>query len=348
MANQSTTEKADQRLIENIDQVLNFATKIQSEAYRPIKTGLNFYDDLMDGGAMPQTLTILLAAQGAGKTILLQQLAESIAAQHKMHVVYLNFEMPTEQLLARAISARIYKRGNMKLTQKQIMRGYQWTEAQRAEILETIEEYEQEAFYISYNPKGIHADIEEIQGYLKELTENHDSGAPAPILFVDYLQLIQSKNKEYKDVKDRLTQVLLDLKEYAIHNNTCVYLISAVNRQSMENVNVNSARDTSAIEYQADYLFALENYKDQAAANSEGLQRMVLKLLKSRDGQSGLYSIVNRNGKYNLFPPEKCEYKGAYVKTGKKTTKEDVPQMYKALEKLTGVYGEGTETQEEF
>ena len=330
-------ETRKKRAAENVEQFFDFRDKIQKETYKPIKTGLDFYDELMDGGAQTQTLTVLIAEQGAGKSMLLQQLAESIAAQHGRRVIYLNFEMSREQLLARAISARIYKRGNMKKTQKEILRGYNWTDKERAEILEALDEYEREALpYISYNPKGIDANIEDLEEYLNELGER--SGTAAPVLFVDYLQLIQNRRGEKsQEIKDRLTQVLIDLKQYAIKNNTFVYLISAINRQSStaQKVTAASARDTSAIEYQADYLISLQNYKDQAAANNKGLQRMTLKLLKTRDGQSGVYSTVYRNGKYNFF---KGEYKGAYIELGENADPEKMPEMYQALEALAGVY----------
>ncbi len=326
-------ETRKKRAAENVEQFFDFRDKIQKETYKPIKTGLDFYDELMDGGAQTQTLTVLIAEQGAGKSMLLQQLAESIAAQHDRRVIYLNFEMSREQLLARAISARIYKRGNMKKTQKDILRGYNWTDKERAEILEALDEYEREALpYISYNPKGIDANIEDLEEYLNELGEySAVLQNPAPVLFVDYLQLIQNKRGEKsQEIKDRLTQVLIDLKHYAIKNNTFVYLISAINRQSStaQKITAASARDTSAIEYQADYLISLQNYKDQATANNKGLQRMILKLLKTRDGQSGVYSTVYRNGKYNFF---KGEYKGEYDEIMDATDQIELPEAYSFL-----------------
>ena len=291
----------EERAAENVEQFFAFKEKIQSDIFRPVKTGLPFYDQLLGGGPMAQTLTVLLAEEKAGKTIFMQQLAESIAAQHGRRVIYLNFEMAGEQLLARAISARIYKRGNMKLTAKQVLQGYKWTDEQRGEILEAVDEYEREALpYIAYNPKGIKQEVKAIEKYLDELAFVN---CQAPILFVDYLQLIQGGNSQ--DIKDRLTQILFDLKKYAIKGNTLVYLISAVNRDSKKKyIDANSGRDTSAIEYQADYLLTLQNYKDQAVANRKGLQRMILKLERSRDDKSNTYCIIYRDGANNLFTGE--------------------------------------------
>ena len=307
---EKTAEARRERAEQNAQQFIDFREAIQKETFRPIRTGLDFYDELMQGGAQSQTLTVLIAEQGAGKSMLLQQLAESIATTEHRRVIYLNFEMSSAQLLARAISARVRKRGNMRKSQRDILRGYKWNEKERAEILEVLDEYERESLpYISYNPQGVKRVKPTLEGLKEYEAELLQHPQPAPVLFVDYLQLIQNgSGAKQMEVKDRLTQVLIDLKEYAIKGNTFVYLISAINRPSFGNSNSNitatRARDTSAIEYQADYLIALQNAKDQEAANRKGLQRMELKLLKSRDGKSGNYTVVYRDGENNRFTDE--------------------------------------------
>ena len=327
---EKTAEARRERAEQNAQQFIDFREAIQKETFRPIRTGLDFYDELMKGGAQSQTLTVLIAEQGAGKSMLLQKLAESIATTEHRRVIYLNFEMSSAQLLARAISARVCNRGNMRKSQRDILRGYKWNEKERAEILEALDEYERESLpYISYNPQGVKPTLEDLKEYEAELLQHPQ---PAPVLFVDYLQLIQNgSSAKQMEVKDRLTQVLIDLKEYAIKGNTFVYLISAINRPSFGNSNSNitatRARDTSAIEYQADYLLALQNAKDQEAANRKGLQRMELKLLKSRDGKSGDYSVIYRDGKANNFFGE---YEGVYIDPEEKKK----PAAYKTLEAL--------------
>ena len=303
-------DPAKERAERNVEQFYAFVDKIQGTAYKPIETGLGFYDELT-GGARPQTLTILLAAQKSGKTMLFEQLAEALAMQHKRHIVYLNFEMSREQLLARAISARIKKRGNMSKSMTDILEGYKWTTEERREIMAAIDEYMRDSLpYISYNPDDVQPTIESLDTYLKELEET----PTPPHLFVDYLQLLQGEKRE--DVKDRLIRALIMLKAYATKAHAAVFLISAVNRPSKEHITASSARDTSSIEYQADTLLSLENYKEQEAANRKGLQRMTLRLLNTRFGESDLYSVIYRDGKNNVFTGEyrgKCEASGKEV-----------------------------------
>ena len=280
------------------DELTDFFDKVQTTAYKPIESGLQFFDDLT-GGTMSQTLTVLLGEPGSGKSMLMQQLAENMATHNTdRKVIYINFEMSKEQLLARAISARVHSRGKISRTQRQILQGYKWTEAERREIAAAIDDYRRESLdHIAYNPAEVTPELDNIIEYLNTLTAQAD-GKPAPALFVDYLQLIQSD--KLQDIKDRLTAALIALKEYAIKNNTFVYLISAINRNSNGHITIASARDTSAIEYQADVILSIDNYKDQE--NNGGLRRMILNVLKGRDGSgSGCYRIINRDGANNTF-----------------------------------------------
>ena len=288
-----------------LDKFEAFKNSIQGETFKPIRTGVDFYDQITEGGAQVQTLTVLVAKQGSGKSLLFQQIAESLARQgESRRVVYLNFEMSYSQLLARAISARLSRRGIIHKTQKQVLRGYEWTEAEREEIEKALEEYEFEsAPYISYNPEQVAPSVEALEAYYKKLIEDSKlTGQPAPVLFLDYLQLIQSDKAQ--DTKDKLTQTLLDLKSYCIEGNTFAFLISAA-RRGEDHITAESARDTSSIEYTSDYLLSLEDAEGQAEANYKGRQRMVLKMLKSRDGETGKAQYIERDGANCIFKGER-------------------------------------------
>ena len=81
----------------------DFMAKIQTEAYKPIQTGMPAFDKLLGGGILRQSLVILTAAPGIGKTAFAQQVFEAMAMQGA-DVLFLNLEMSREQLIARSIS----------------------------------------------------------------------------------------------------------------------------------------------------------------------------------------------------------------------------------------------------
>lgn len=295
------------------DELTAFLEKIQTEAYRPNRTGLNFFDDLTGGGIVNQSLLLLMAAPGAGKTTLAQQLAEAIA-KDKRPVLYFNFEMSTEQMLAKAISAKAYKYGVDK-TALQILQGYKWTDDDRRNIEAAIEDYRQNNYpYIRYNPPGT---TNEINGLLKYLDRTGaaavERGQQAPAAIVDYLHLITSSDK--LDAQELIKQTVKGLKQYAVKYNTFVIGISATNRDSNKHgrITLESGRDSSNIEYTGDYVISL-NYDDidsgkvkasdvEAIAELQQAKRrvMILRVLKSRFFMPGKSVKTMFDAAHNMF-----------------------------------------------
>ena len=177
------------------DDITDFLEKIQTDAYKPHRTGLNFFDNLLGGGIVQQSILLLMAAPGTGKTTLAQQLAETIA-EHGEPVLFVNFEMSREQLLAKAISAKLYKRGIDK-TMIGVLQGYNWTIDEQLSIEAVIEDYRRNNYpYIKYNPAGATSDLNSLLAFLTATGERAKAaGDPAPAVVIDYLHLITSRDR---------------------------------------------------------------------------------------------------------------------------------------------------------
>lgn len=275
-------------------EVLTFIEQWKSEKFRPYETGLKFFDDLLSGGIMRQSLVLLLAAPAAGKTTLCQQIATEIAAR-KNPVIYLNFEMSREQMIAKILSARIFQKNRSVeniITALDILQGYKWTEEQERQIREAAEEYRTTIEpYLSFKPESIGTDNAELKKYLEEQAEAaKKNGQEAPAVVVDYLQLLKVPGME---IKEALQQILYTLKEYANRHYTFVIGVSAKRRdKDSKKITMDSGRDSSNIEYSADYMLGL-NYYDIEVNNvkkddeieemkRENPRRMALTLLKGR------------------------------------------------------------------
>lgn len=297
----------------NRNYIDDFLEKIQTEAYKPYQTDLSFFDDLLNGGVIRQSLLLLMAAPGTGKTTLCQQISEAMAA-HQKPVIYLNFEMSREQMLAKAISGRLAKRGKF-YSALHIMQGYKWNEAEAAEIKEALQEYSRDIFpYLQYNPDGVSSDLDNILEYLKAVGEQAKAaGAAAPVIVVDYLHLISSKNNI--DTQELIKQSVTGLKKYAIDYDTFVISIVATNRNgnSSGRITLESGRDSSNIEYTADYQLSLNyfdidngNIKPHEVDKISILQRqeerqMIIRVLKGRFVQPGRTANVWFNAASNYF-----------------------------------------------
>lgn len=300
------------------DDLTKFFDVIQTEAYKPHPTGLKFFDNLLDGGIVNQSLLLLLAAPAAGKTTLVQQIAEEMA-KNKNPIIYLNFEMSREQMLAKAISAKYYRNGGNK-TALGVLRGYEWSDDDRTGLAMIVDEYRRNNYpYIRYNPDGVTSEIHALLKYLTAIgNAATKAGQQAPAIVVDYLHLITSNEKT--DDAELIKQTVIGLKDYAKNYNTFVIGIIASNRASNKSgrLTMESGRDSSNLEYTGDYILSL-NYeeidngtikpnstKDDINEKLENLYNrdkrpMILRVLKNRFGQQGKSRKLLFNAPYNIF-----------------------------------------------
>lgn len=299
-----------------------FMRRVQTEEYRPLETGMQTFDRLLGGGITRQSLVVLSAAPGAGKTALASQIFEQFAANGNP-VLFLNLEMSREYLLARSLSRSLYRMG-YKMTATDVLRGYKWSENQRAHVLEAVANYRQRiAPYLAYNPHGNTSNIRDIKGTLDTIATRHiNEGKPPPVVVLDYLHLLSA---DRMDAQEIVKAGIAMLKDYAIRYNTFVLAIAANNRESNRsgNISQSSARDSSAIEYTADIQLSL-NYAaledGDTKPNSEHKYRadspqdmdllmmrnpreMVVRVLKNRMNKPGGKLYMNFDAAHSLFVP---------------------------------------------
>lgn len=257
---QNAVETAGNAVVrDSVELFDSFMGKIQTEAYKPMRTGMSAFDNLLGGGIMKQSLVILSAAPGTGKTTFAQQIFETMAKDGN-DVVFLNLEMSREQLLARSVS-RIVKRNGGTLTASGILQGFKWTDEQRRQANQAATEYRTRiAPRMHYNPDGCTTDLQSITEVLtREAEMAIAAGRKPPVVVLDYLHLVTSAQRE--EQSEIVKKTVAALKDYAIKYDTFVFCISATNRTSNQRgtISLESGRDTSAIEYTADIALSL-NY----------------------------------------------------------------------------------------
>jgi DNA primase len=240
----------------------SFLQAITTEKYKPIPTGIKSLDSKLGGGFMRQWLVTLGAPPGAGKTALAQWIFEGMAERGNT-CLYFNAEMSREQLTARSLAKIIFEKYNTTITTPQILQGYQWSDNQREKVEAAVKEYtEKIAPFMCYNPEpkdrnGSPAEIHQIIKIAQaEADRATAAGLDAPILIIDYLQLIEADGQE--DKAEIIKTALRLLKGYAIKYNTIVFVITAHKRDGGGASTMESGRDTSNIEYSADLLLGLD------------------------------------------------------------------------------------------
>lgn len=288
-----------------------FLETIQTRKYEPIPTGIADLDRALGGGFMRQQLVLLGAAPGAGKTALAAWIFEGMAKKGT-DCLFLNLEMSREQLLARSI-ARIARSNGDKVTPAEILQGYRWTENQREAVAVAAQEYKEGiAQHLLYNPDGLTAQLDSILEYAeREAAKKEATGAPAPLLVVDYLQVIEGGARE--DKVDLIQRAVKGLKAFAIKHNTIVFAIMAQNREANKAgvSDIGSGRDTSNLEYGADLLLGLDYTgcldrpghpaKARSQLTDEELNRKTLRVLKSRFSATGMEIDLYFSGESAAF-----------------------------------------------
>jgi replicative DNA helicase len=302
---------------ENVLDFDTFINRIQTDAYKPIETGIKWFDNLLGGGILKQSVLLLLAAPAAGKTTLAQQIAQDMAAK-KQKVIYLNLEMSREQMLAKGLSslmAAVPERNAIRKTAAEILQGYKWTEEERRAVLSAAERYRREIDpYLTYNPEECQKTAEGLKEFLTKTGEAaKERGERGPVIVLDYLHLLQAGGNA--DTQETIKAGLIVLKDYAIKYDSIVLAIAATNRASNAGgITIDSGRDSSAIEFTADYQLSL-NYTaiekpanndkrlspgDIKALQQEKPRKMTVSVLKGRLYETGqsvdllYYSAYNR------------------------------------------------------
>lgn len=283
-----------------------------------VPTGFSELDKELDGGLYPG-LYILGAISSLGKTTLLLQLADQIAAAG-YDVLYFSLEMAASELISKSVSRLTYLNCNGNTANAKTARGittasrYQNYSQEEKDLINTsIEAYGQYAErLIIYEGIG-NIGVEQIKQAVaehKELTGN------TPLVFVDYLQILAPYDLRASD-KQNTDKAVLELKRLSRDYKTSVIAISSFNRDNYTSeVNMAAFKESGAIEYGSDVLLALQpqgmkpgytkaEQKDNAdlvkkcKASAERSVEAVI--LKNRNGRTGSKVGFSYHSLFNCF-----------------------------------------------
>lgn len=292
-----------ERMTKATSRVDAFLQAVTTERYKPIETGFKPFDRITGGGLVRQSLVMLAAAPGQGKTTLAAQLFEGMAKQGQQ-VIFVNLEMSREQLIAKSLARHAYKMGYGDFSASDIMRGYSWTEEQAQAIKQAALDYKRDiAHNFTYADRDeTTAQLDSIMDFLRSSARQAKrAGREAPVVVVDYLHIIQtadSKGREEEQAQ-AIKRSVIELKAFAIEYNTIVFAILATNREAnrSKELTLYSGRDTSNIEYSADMFLTLQPEEKDGEDNPAILLRME----KNRMGEMGQKAAFYFDGKHGIF-----------------------------------------------
>lgn len=294
-------------------------------------TGLKALDNVLNGG-LREGLYCIGALSGAGKTTLVLQIADAIAAAGN-DVLYISLEMSADELTAKSISRRTYQqciedgadhekilaiaRTTLNVLRCDIATIAQKEAFQRAAIAYT--EHEAKHLYIVEGMQGVNADK------VRQLVLNHrQRHGTAPVVVIDYMQLLTIADTTQNSDKQKMDTAIKALKDLSRDFKIPVLAISSMNRASYtEGLNMASYKESGNIEYTADVLLALEiplpNDDCKGKTKAAGEQRnaffkkinarqrhgkpvkVEIKVLKCRTAAPGTAATVDSCNMFNCF-----------------------------------------------
>ena len=258
-------------------------------------------DDELDGGLYPG-LYILGAISSLGKTTLLLQIADQIAAAG-YDILYFSLEMAAAELISKSISRHTYRlsddRRNAKTARgiTTASRYQSYSKTEKDLINAAIRAYGDYAKNL-YIYEGIgNIGVEQIK---KTVEEHIELTGKTPLVFIDYLQILAPYDMRASD-KQNTDKAVLELKRISRDYKTPVIGISSFNRDNYSTeVNMSAFKESGAIEYGSDVLLALQPQGMKPGSTATD-QKHNIKLVKdckaSEDRNIEAVILKNRNGK---------------------------------------------------
>lgn len=225
----------------------------------PTPTGIARLDSVLDGGMRPG-LYALGALSSMGKTTLAVQIADHMAANGR-GVLFVTIEQSARELEAKSLARMMRERSGdaaaasaSEITSR--ARREAWPEAKTAALLDACDAYAatvaQRLRILEGTRQPTVADV----AAAARMMADHDGRAP--VVFIDYLQLLAPGEDRDTD-KQAVDRNVMALRQMARDMRAPVFAISSLNRSSYsEGVTLDSFKESGAIEYGCDVLIGLQ------------------------------------------------------------------------------------------
>lgn len=314
----------------------------KSKGLKKIATGFSELDEILGGGIPYNSLTVLGALPGLGKSTFMFQVAEHMAKQG-VKVLIFSMEMTATQIMAKSISRETFIQGFMdeskavKANEFMSEKGIEaidddkWKTVYKAK--KNIAEISKNIFISEWDStKG---NIGKIVKTGQAFCEDSENKNDKKIIMIDYLQILSPETQQITDT--RQTNDVLDgiksLLKYAP-----VFLISSLNRESYDKgANMASFKNSGNIEYTADVLLAIEftaqnddkkntNFIEEQKAKNP--REVCISVLKQRYGKTGVKINFDYYASNDFFIQENDELaRNSELKIVMKRKSEDNIEM---------------------
>lgn len=240
-----------------------------------MSTGIAGLDKALDGG-LHAGLTVLGAVSSMGKTSLMLQMADTLAAAGR-NVLFITIEMSRMELIAKSAVRGTRERARPLLDGKlpeEKVRGL--ISAYRKKTGGRVELWEPDALL---TPAFLDEKV-------SAFCEQHEN----PVLFLDYLQLVAPARAGMTE-KQTADAAVAMIKQLARRYDMPVIAASSLNREAYRpgsaEPGLSAFKESGSVEYSADLLLVLKYRTDADRENKTAPRHLALTILKNRFGATG-------------------------------------------------------------
>lgn len=265
-----------------------------------MSTGIAGLDKALDGG-LHAGLTVLGAVSSMGKTSLMLQMADTLAAAGR-NVLFITIEMSRMELIAKSAVRGTRERARSLLDGRlpedkvrSLISAYRQKTGGRVEL------WEPDALL---TPAFLDEKV-------SAFCEQHEN----PVLFLDYLQLVAPARAGMNE-KQTADAAVAMLKQLARRYDMPVVAASSLNREAYRpgsaEPGLSAFKESGSVEYSADLLLVLKYRTDADKEIKTGPRHLALTILKNRFGATGESIPLD-------YEPEKELFRDAAAKAAPRT-----------------------------
>lgn len=222
-----------------------------------VPTGLQSFDDIIEGGFHEKSLSLFLAETNLGKSLIMTALATNNILQNN-NVLYISYEMSeykiTERILANIFDINIHD--IKKMSKDSFSKAFQ-----------RIREKIKSKFIVKeYSPRG--ANVNHIRNLIKEI-ESKKKFKP-DIIYVDYIGIMSStENRKSDNTYTEIKRITEELRGLGVEFG--IPIVSAVqsNRGGFgkDNIDLSNASDSVGTVFTGDVVVAVTQTEEMRAVN---------------------------------------------------------------------------------
>lgn len=238
--------------------------------------------DTMTRGFQPSNMVIVAARPSMGKTALVMNIAEHVAVENKLPVVFFSLEMSHQELALRLLCSRA------RLDMGSIRRGYLARQSW-PQITSTAAEIADAPLIFDFATSPT---IHEVRSAARRYAHEFErKGTPLKLVIIDYLQLMRGDGSQ-ENRQQEISEISRSLKGLARELSVPVVALSQLNRKPEDGgrggrPQLSDLRESGAIEQDADLVMAIYREEVYKRDDPDLKGKAKLFVLKQRNGPVG-------------------------------------------------------------